>query len=660
MPVTSSVSVGAPAKTRTLVLVGNPNVGKSVIFGRLTGQYATVSNYPGTTVEVSSGWSWLAGGKWRVIDTPGVNSLLPSSEDERVTRDYLLKERPDAVLAVLDSKNLRRGLLTTLELVDYGIPMVVALNLADEALDRGIAVDAAGLSRHLGVPVVPTVATTGEGMAELKRAVERAARPILSTRDPSEIGRALETLAPLLGEGNPAARAVGLALLSGDDTVLTWRREGGSSEAALFQAAERERARFARPPRQILFDGREARVREICAEVMSIRGRLAPKISQRLGQWALRPWPGFLIAGLVLYGVYEFVGVFGAGMAVNFLEKTVFGQWITPGATWLTEKILPWPFARDLLVGPYGVVSMAFSYAFALILPIVATFFLAFGLLEDSGYLPRLSVLLDRVFRLMGLNGARGPAHDSRARVRYHGHHDHADFGHEKRKDDRDPSAGPFGALFGPAGGDPGDGGRALAEGPGGVALCTRGDDPRHRMGGFPNTSRGALDFSHGDPADPSATLSEHLDENAGEVDVVFERGGASLRLRNPRALFLGPLGMAQGGGAGVLSHRSTMARASRPGHRGVSGGVSSSGLRGGGPLLASEGGALGFAAGDGEPGPYHAFHALRGPVAHDVQGAGMERGADHHGGGAGGGVGDFGGAEPGDSFFSVVGGWVE
>lgn len=108
---------------------------------------------------------------------------------------------------------------------------------------------------------------------------------------------------------------------------------------------------------------------------------------------------------MILYGVYEFVGVFGAGVAVNFLEVTVFGKWITPGAAWVVDKILPWAFTRDLLVGPYGVISMAFSYAFALILPIVATFFLAFGLLEDSGYLPRLSVLLDRVFRLMGLNG---------------------------------------------------------------------------------------------------------------------------------------------------------------------------------------------------------------------------------------------------------------
>ena len=391
-------------RVKTLVLVGNPNVGKSVIFGRLTGKYATVSNYPGTTVEVSSGVSWLAGEKWRVVDTPGVNSLWPSSEDERVTRDFLLKERPDVVLNVLDSKNLSRGLMSTLELAEFGIPVIVALNLADEALDRGIAVDAAALSRRLGVPVVPTVATTGEGMAELKKSVDQAALLALSGSDSPDLRDGLQALAAHCPVTVPGSRAVRLALLAGDDTVLTWGGAVGS-ESELFKAAESARSRFARPARQILFEGRESLIRAMVAEAVSVRGRLAPRLSQRLGVWALRPWPGFLIAGIVLYGVYEFVGVFGAGVAVNFLENTVFGKWITPGSAWLVAKILPWAFTRDLLVGPYGVISMAFSYAFALILPIVATFFLAFGLLEDSGYLPRLSVLLDRVFRLMGLNG---------------------------------------------------------------------------------------------------------------------------------------------------------------------------------------------------------------------------------------------------------------
>src|SRR3989338_2703657 len=116
--------------SQSIVLVGNPNVGKSVLFGKLTGRYVTVSNYPGTTVDVSRGSGWFTGGQRQVIDTPGILSLFPKSEDERVTRDLLLRERPHAILQVADAKNLRRSLLITLELAELGIPMLLALNMS--------------------------------------------------------------------------------------------------------------------------------------------------------------------------------------------------------------------------------------------------------------------------------------------------------------------------------------------------------------------------------------------------------------------------------------------------------------------------------------------------------------------------------------------------
>ncbi len=393
-------------KTKTIALVGAPNVGKSVLFHRLTGRYATVSNYPGTTVDVASGVTWLAGEKWRVVDTPGVNSLLPSSEDERATRDFLLRERPEVIVNVGDAKNLRRSLRLTMELAEYGIPMVLALNLSDEAQDRGIHIDAAGLSKKLGIPVVPTVATTGEGMAALQKALAKPAKPSISPAADSDLERSLTALGQFFA--NSSGRAVAQALLAGDDSALTWSGRylrPGVTEKALYEAAVNERARFARPPRHILFDAQERLSARIAAETVSLQGRLGPGLSQRIGQWCLRPWPGFLIAAAVLYAVYQFVGVFGAGTAVDFLENTVFAEYITPWVTRLLGAIGTPQFLMAMLVGEYGVVSMAFSYAFALILPIVATFFIAFGLLEDSGYLPRLSVLLDRVFRLMGLNG---------------------------------------------------------------------------------------------------------------------------------------------------------------------------------------------------------------------------------------------------------------
>ena len=176
---TTSVNANSikPVATKAprLLLVGNPNVGKSVIFGFLTGKYVTVSNYPGTTVEVSRGTMRYGGRDWEVIDTPGVNSLVPQSEDERVTRDLLLEAAPDVIVQVADAKNLRRTLLLTTQLAEFGAPLVLVLNLMDEARSRNIEIDAAGLSQRFGIPVVPAVAIEGEGLRTLFNTICHAA-----------------------------------------------------------------------------------------------------------------------------------------------------------------------------------------------------------------------------------------------------------------------------------------------------------------------------------------------------------------------------------------------------------------------------------------------------------------------------------------------------
>src|SRR5262245_10686260 len=168
------------AKTPRLMLIGNPNVGKSVIFSYLTGKYVTVSNYPGTTVEVARGKMRYGGRDWEVIDTPGVNSLAPQSEDERVTRDLLLGAKPDVIVQVADAKNLRRTLLLTTQLAELRAPLVLVLNLMDEARSRGIEIDVEGLSQLFAIHVIPAVAIDGEGLYTLFKTICRARVP----RDP--------------------------------------------------------------------------------------------------------------------------------------------------------------------------------------------------------------------------------------------------------------------------------------------------------------------------------------------------------------------------------------------------------------------------------------------------------------------------------------------
>jgi ferrous iron transport protein B len=154
---------------RKVSIVGSPNVGKSVVFNNLTGAYVTVSNYPGTTVNVSKGKAKIGGGEIEVVDTPGMYSLLPITEEERVARLLLFEERPEAILQVVDTKNLERMLPLTLQLIEAGLPVILALNMMDETEAVGIEVDVKRLEEELGIPVVATVATTGRGMDTLRR-----------------------------------------------------------------------------------------------------------------------------------------------------------------------------------------------------------------------------------------------------------------------------------------------------------------------------------------------------------------------------------------------------------------------------------------------------------------------------------------------------------
>ena len=165
-----------------VLLIGNPNVGKSALFGLLTGTYVTVSNYPGTTVEVTYGNAELNKTRTLVIDTPGVNSLVPMSEDEKVTRDILLTDKADVVVQVADTKNLRRGLLITLQLAEMAVPFILDLNMDDEARSRGIVIDQNRLSQLLGIEVVKTVAIRRSGIDKLLKGIQHPRPSIIDVR----------------------------------------------------------------------------------------------------------------------------------------------------------------------------------------------------------------------------------------------------------------------------------------------------------------------------------------------------------------------------------------------------------------------------------------------------------------------------------------------
>jgi ferrous iron transport protein B len=404
----------AGADARKAALVGSPNVGKSLIFNRLTGAYAVVSNYPGTTVEVFRGLAKIPGGSGaarriaQIIDTPGMYSLYSLTDEERVTRNLLMEERPDLVVHVVDTKNLSRMLGLTLQLLEAGLPTVLALNIIDEAEKIGLEVDAGSLQRELGIPVVKTSGALSQGIDDLARLLSAdgrgEARPV---EYDASVEAAIAGISRLLAASyGLSRRAIALLLLQRDTGIaeLVSAREGETAreiEEAV-RGAEVSHASLSAS----ISARRQARADAILRRCLDESEVGRPRFAETLSRLMIRPLTGFPIMIAVLYlGLYLFVGRFGAGTLVGFIEGTVFGRWINPPLVSFFTRFVPWPVVRDLFVGDFGIFTLGLRYALAIILPIVTTFFLAFSILEDSGYFPRIALLADKGFKRIGMNG---------------------------------------------------------------------------------------------------------------------------------------------------------------------------------------------------------------------------------------------------------------
>ncbi len=442
---------------RTLALMGPPNVGKSAVFAQMTGRYAVCSNYPGTTVELFCGLAHREDGDWSVVDSPGVVDLTSSREDEQVSRDVALFGHADVVVQVADAKNLERDLVLTAQLAELGAPVVLDLNMADERRSLGLWPASEELGAQLGIPVVETVAPRGEGMGTLDAAIAEARVPELTVDYGPAIERVIERLEaeldPVMDAGDGAEAAeLGAASAPADGChgggcgLATGCRgpisaaPRGVAALLLSLAAEDAGALLSRmelsPERRDRVDRILAATRQAMPHLaydMALARRRAvetllaslaasdeaaadaappsarptgpPPWTDRLARWTVHPVGGVLILLAVLYLVYQFVGVLGAQVLVEWFEGTLFGDHINPAIAALFEQYVPVPLLRELFVGEFGIITMAITYSVALILPIVTTFFLAFGVLEDSGYFARLAVMAHRTFRKMGLSG---------------------------------------------------------------------------------------------------------------------------------------------------------------------------------------------------------------------------------------------------------------
>lgn len=404
---------------KNVLLIGSPNVGKSLTFNKLTGLTAMVSNYPGTTVDIDEGNFTYENRTVHVTDPPGLYDLNTITEEERVAKLLVLDERFDLMVHVVDAKNIEKSIDLTLQLIDAGKEVILVLNMMDELEKMGASVDAEGLSRELGIPIVLTSAAENKGLDELKHTIvnyDSIENEILKgskTLLDVDYGRSIEIAINeiknnISGKYPVSKRYLAISLLEGDEDSENLLKNN-EDYSNLSQVIEKQRAKFDKPVKYLT----KLKLAEYAKYIKSnfttidnVNVLDDESLGEKLSRIMIHPFYGLIILACVLYfGLFLIVGVFGAGILVDFFENVIFGQYINPAVTSVIVQYVPWVSVQNLFVGEYGIVTLGLTYGFGIILPIVSLFFIVFSTLEDSGYLPRLALLVDNGFKRIGLSG---------------------------------------------------------------------------------------------------------------------------------------------------------------------------------------------------------------------------------------------------------------
>ncbi|MDZ7641747.1 MAG: Fe(2+) transporter permease subunit FeoB [Desulfurivibrio sp.] len=390
---------------KVIGVVGNPNCGKTTLFNALTGNRQQVGNWPGVTVERKTGEYHYGGEKVELVDLPGIYSLSAASLDEEVARDFTLSEEADLIVNIVDASNLERNLYLTVQLLEMKVPLVLALNMMDSAKEQQIEIDLEELSRRLGCPVVPLVAARGEGVAELRAAIDQSARtpapPNLQVEYPGQIQEAVSKLLPLVAETarsrrlNPFYMAV--KLLEGE----AWVEELAGAEAAKVrdQLQQQIETELDEEVDILLADSRYRIIKELTQGAVKKRGRVGRTLSDKIDGIVLNRALGIPIFLLAMYLTFM-VTINIGGAFIDFFDifaGTVFVDGF--GALLAAVGAPDWLIAV-LATGIGGALQTMATF-----IPPIAFMFICLSFLEDSGYMARAAFVMDRFMRLMGLPG---------------------------------------------------------------------------------------------------------------------------------------------------------------------------------------------------------------------------------------------------------------
>ena len=391
-------------KTITIALAGNPNTGKTTIFNNLTGVRQHVGNYPGVTVEKKEGRCRHLGTDVHIVDLPGTYSLTAYAVDELVARNFLIEEAPDVVVNIVDASNLERNLYLTTQLIELGVPIVLALNMTDMAASRGIKIDLKRLSQSFSIPVVPLVGTRNEGTNELLEAViSVAARQKSSTPTHVSYNEAVETeigrITACLEKHKSThgdARWQAIKLLEHDDEVRTMI----SSSEVLRQVDDsraRIKQRLGSQPEIAIADGRYSFIARICLEAVRSQPETHRQLSDRIDA----------IVTHRLLSLPLFLGLMYVVFQLTFTLGTPPMDWIDAGFGWLGDTVSGfWPSGSESVLKSLLVDGVIGGVGGVLVfLPNILLLFLAIAILEDTGYMARAAFIMDRLMHMIGLHG---------------------------------------------------------------------------------------------------------------------------------------------------------------------------------------------------------------------------------------------------------------
>ena len=395
-----------------IALAGNPNSGKTTLFNELTGAHQHVGNYPGVTVEKKEGTYVHEGYNIHIVDLPGTYSLTAYSLEEVVARDFLVNEKPDAVIDIIDSSNLERNLYLAIQFLEMGIPLCIALNMIDVAEKRGIKINGEKLSTLLGVPVVPTIARTGEGKNDL---INAAVKMVQKKRKQSnleisygdDLDRALfemeeEIRANEFLTDTYQTRWIALKYLENDKQILLKGQESNPSLSAKLEKIVKKVSQHLERtlntyPEAMIADQRYGYIKSIIKQgvIQQKHDQNRLYTSDKIDQIVTNRFLGPIIMLAILMGLYHFTFTYSE-VPVGWFES-FFGWLGDTASTHLADGLLKSLIISGIIDGVGGVLGFV---------PLIMFMFFGIALLEDSGYLARVAFMLDRIFRFFGLHGS--------------------------------------------------------------------------------------------------------------------------------------------------------------------------------------------------------------------------------------------------------------